>query len=116
MARPRKDKEQVGKPVAFRLPLHEYERFQQKVAESGLTASEFFRRAVIANDTTVIAAPTETAADRRQLFIVSKASNNLNQLAHVMNYARVKGAVDRELCIELLTKLDLISRYLKASL
>ena len=116
MARPRKDKTQVGKPVAFRLPVHEYERFQQKVKESGLTQSEFFRRAVIANETTVIASPAQSETDRRQLFIISKASNNLNQLAYVMNCARLKGDIDRELCVEILAKLDLIYRYLKATL
>ncbi len=116
MARPRKDKSEVGRPVSFRLPLHEYERFAEKVRDSGLTQSEFFRRAVIDNETTVIAAPVQTETERRQLFIVSKASNNLNQLAHVMNYARVKGDIDRKLCIEVMANLDLIARYLKATL
>jgi len=116
MSRPRKEKNEVGKPVSFRLPLDEYERFAQKVKESGLTKSEFFRRAVIANETTVVAAPVQTETERRQLFIISKASNNLNQLAHVMNSARAEKKIDLELCIDLLTQLELISRYLKATL
>lgn len=115
MARPRKDKSQLGKPVAFRLPLHEYERFKQKVKESGLTQSEFFRRAIIDNETTVVAVPVQSETDQRSLFIMSKVSNNLNQLAHVMNAARLKGIIDRELCTDLFAKLDLILRYLKAS-
>lgn len=116
MARPRKDKIAVGKPVAFRLPLDEYERFALKVKESGLSQSEYFRRAIIANEAIIVAARVETEDERRHLFLVQKASNNLNQLAHVMNYARVKGKIDRTLCIELLTRLDLLTHYLRASL
>lgn len=81
-----------------------------------MTPSEFFRRAVIDNETIIVAAPVQTEDERRQLFLISKASNNLNQLAHALNYARVKCLLDRKLCIDLLMKLDIICGYLKTTL
>lgn len=115
MARPKNDRPKLAKIVSARLTDEQNADFLKRLELSGLTESEYIRRAILGDETTIIAAPVQTEADRRQLFIISKASNNLNQLAHVMNYARVKGDIDRDLCIELLTKLDLISRYLKAS-
>lgn len=116
MARPKTDRPKLNKIISLRLTDEQYADFLKNLELSGLKESEYMRRCIIGDETTIIAAPKQTEVDRRHLFINSKASNNLNQLAHVMNYARVKGAIDRELCIDLLTKLDLISRYLKASL
>lgn len=116
MARPKSDKPKLAKVVSARLTDEQSDNFSKRLELSGLNESEYIRRAILGDETIIVAAPVQTEAHRRQLFIVSKASNNLNQLAHVMNSARVKGEIDRALCIDLLSKLDLISRYLKATL
>lgn len=116
MARPKSDKPKLTKIVSARLTDEQNEDFLKRLKLSGLKESEYIRRAILGDETTIIAAPVQSETDRRQLFVISKASNNLNQLAHVMNTARLQGAIDRELCIDLLAKLDRISRYLKASL
>lgn len=115
MARPKVAKTKK-KIVAFRVTEDEENVVLKKLECTGVKVSDYARHAFINSQAEIVAAPVQSEVDRRQLFIISKASNNLNQLAHVMNAARLKGDIDRELCIDLLTKLDLISRYLKASL
>lgn len=116
MARPKSDRPKLTKTISARLTDEQHADFLKKLEPSGLTESEYVRRAILGDETTIIAAPIRTEADRRLLFINSKASNNLNQLAHAVNYARVKGDFDQKLCLDLLIRLDLISRYMKASL
>lgn len=115
MARPKSDRPKLTNTISVRLTDQQHADFLEKLAPSGLSESDWIRRAILANETTIVAVPLQTEPSRRLLFIISKVSNNLNQLAHVMNAARLKGVIDRDLCIELLTKLDLILRYLKAS-
>ena len=116
MARPTTIKPKLTKTMAFRCTDTDYKTADRNLKLAGLKLSEFLRRTLINNETTIMAAPVQTEAERRQLFIISKASNNLNQLAHAMNSARLKGDIDQALCIDLLTKLDLIARHLKATL
>lgn len=115
MARPLSNRPKLTKIISLRLTDEQYADFLKKLDLSGLNESEYMRRAIIGDETTIVAAPVQTETSRRLLFIISKVSNNLNQLAHVINVARLKGVINRELYIELLTKLDLILRYLKAS-
>lgn len=115
MARPKTDGPKLTKIISLRLTDEQYADFLKNLELSGLKESEYMRRCIIGDETTIIAAPKQTEVDLRHLFITSKASNNLNQVAHVINYARVKGTIDRALFIDLIEKLDMILRYLKAS-
>jgi hypothetical protein len=115
MARPKIDRPKLTKTISVRLTDEQHADFLKKLAPSGLNESQWMRRAILANETAIIAAPVQTEADRRLLFINSKASNNVNQLAHAVNYARIKGDLNEKLCLDLLTRLDLILHYMKAS-
>ena len=53
---------------------------------------------------------------REQLFVMSKASINLNQIAHQVNRAHLEGTVSEKLYLETLASLEMIQRYLKATL
>jgi len=106
----------LGKPIAFRLSEADRAAYLEKVARSGLTQSEFFRQAVLTNRTQVIARPVSSADRRRLLYIFNKTSNNLNQIAYRANSKHVRGQLSEATYEELLTQLQMISRYLKCSL
>ena len=89
MARPEKsDAEKLQKTVAFRLTEGDFEQYKMKFSISGLTQSEFFREHVLNNTTKVVAVASKTNASseaKRAVFLLQKASNNINQLAHRAN-------------------------------
>jgi hypothetical protein len=106
----------LGKPIAFRLSPADREAYLAKVAESGLTQSEFFRQVVVANKTTVVAKPKASVDRKRMLHIFAKTSNNLNQIAHRANSEHVQGKLSEATYDQLLYQLQIIARYLKTSL
>jgi hypothetical protein len=106
----------LGKPIAFRLSEADREAYLAKVVASGLTQSEFFRQAVLTNRTQVIARPVSSADRKRLLYIFSKTSNNLNQIAHRANAEHVRGKLSEATYEQLLTQLQMIARYLNSTL
>lgn len=106
----------LGKPIAFRLSEADRAVYLEKVAASGLTQSEFFRQAVLTNRTQVIARPKASDDRKRLLYVFNKTSNNLNQLAHRANSEHVRGKLSEATYEQMLDQLQMISRYLKATL
>ncbi|MFL9996465.1 plasmid mobilization relaxosome protein MobC, partial [Paraburkholderia sediminicola] len=106
----------LGKPIAFRLPEADRAAYLEKVKASGLSQSEFFRQAVLTNRTQVIARPVASGDRKRLLYIFNKTSNNLNQIAHRANSEHVRGKLSEATYEQLLTQLQLIGQYLKATL
>ncbi len=106
----------LGKPIAFRLSDADRAVYMAKVTASGLTQSEFFRQAVLANRTQVIARPVASTDRKRLLYIFNKTSNNLNQIAHRANSEHVCGKLSEATYEQLLTQLQMISRYLKCTI
>ena len=92
----KKEKLEKEKTVtfSFRLPLSAAQKWDEKIALSGLNKSAFFRDAVQQNKTEVIAKPAATADQKRAIFLLQKASNNLNQLAHLANSQRLSGKLN----------------------
>jgi hypothetical protein len=110
--RPRKHADGLAKSVSFRLPPAELATWLAKVEASGLSASDFFRELVLTNRTQVIARARPSADTTRLLFLVNKAGNNLNQLAHRANAAHQAGKVDEATYAGILSELSLIRRAL----
>lgn len=81
MSRP-KDRPLLNRSVAFRLTDADHAAFLAKVKASGRKPSDFFRDCVLTNRTQIIARTPPSKDKKRLLFLYSKASNNLNQLAH----------------------------------
>lgn len=101
--------------------------WKKKIADSSLTASEFFRVAVEQNQTTVVADPTKKEKKpatriaqtrnpdtRRLLFLAAQTSNNCNQLAHAINIAKhAKDGISEKLVESVLQELEEIKRLAK---
>jgi hypothetical protein len=106
----------LGKPIAFRLSEADRAAYLEKVTRSGLTQSEFFRQAVLTNRTRVIARPVDSLERRRLLYIFNKTSQNLNQIAQRANSDHSSGKLSEAAYEQFLNQIQMISRYLKATL
>ena len=112
MARPpKKEETALDTRVGFRLSKSDYEHYLQKVAESGMSASEFFREAVLGNKTEIVVLAPET---RELVYHFAKVGNNLNQLAKRVHEDHAKGVLDGERYDWLNVRLVAIADYLKA--
>jgi Bacterial mobilisation protein (MobC) len=78
----------------FRMSASGAMKWDEKVDRSGMTNSEFFREAVLNNQTTVRARPILHPVTREILHLLSKQSNNINQIARTLNTAKKSGEID----------------------
>lgn len=116
MARPTKPKEHVMETRAFRAPPDLWASFDQKVEQSGLSAAEYFRRAILQDETVIQAVAKKTPVEKALIFLVKQASNNINQIAHALNSAHLEGRISDDLYQRIEASLDMILRHLKATL
>ncbi|CAE6697312.1 hypothetical protein R75483_00662 [Paraburkholderia domus] len=114
MARKPKGQEALTDRVAFRMTAADYAAYKKKVAASGLSPSEFFRDCVLTNRTEIVARQIMDDKRRQALFLLSKASNNINQIAHRANSDHSAGIIDGRAYHDMLNSLNKLSGYLKA--
>lgn len=115
MARPKKDEmERLGKPISFRPTKKDELIIQDKIQQSGLSSSEFFRVCVMNNKTTVLARPKKTQDKAKLLYLFNKTSNNINQIAYKANLAYVEKNINPDLYKNILLELHSLTRYMKA--
>jgi hypothetical protein len=113
MARPSKSvDEKLSKTVAFRLTEGDFDGYQRKFSASGLSQSEFFREHVLTNSTRVLARPTSSAETKRAVFLLQKASNNINQLAHRANSEHVAGVLSEGTFMGIVCQLELLNEFM----
>lgn len=113
MVRPAKDEsEKLSKTVAFRITEGDFVVYKKKFGASGLTQSEFFREHVLTNTTQVIARPVATVEAKRAIFLLHKASNNINQLAHLANSENVSGFLSEGTFKNILSQLERLNDFL----
>lgn len=113
MARPVKsDDEKLSHTVAFRLTDGDFLAYKRKFSASGLTQSEFFREHVLTNTTQVVAKPKASADTKRAVFLLQKASNNINQLAHRANADHLAGILSESSFLAILNQLDQLSSFM----
>lgn len=113
MARPViSDEEKLSRTVAFRLTDGDFLRYKRKFSASGLKQSEFFREHVLCNTTQVVARPVASVDTKRAVFLLQKASNNVNQLAHRANSEYLTGLVSERTYLAILGQLQLLNNFL----
>lgn len=113
MARPSKsDDEKLSHTVAFRLTDGDFLNYKRKFSASGLSQSEFFREHVLTNTTQVIARPTASADTKRAVFLLQKASNNINQLAHRANADHLAGMLSEGTFTAIIGQLEQLNQFM----
>lgn len=71
----------LNKLVQCKLTEDDYNKYIEKVRDSGYTQSEFFRQCVLTNKTEIVDKTISNNLIRQLAWI----GNNLNQVAHVLN-------------------------------
>lgn len=100
--------------VSFRIAEEDIAAYEEKLKNSGVTKSKFFREILFDSNAT-FEAPPKSKDFERLLFLYNKSSNNLNQLAHRVNSAYRKSEVISEsLYIKAVNELVLIRELLLA--
>lgn len=113
MAWPSKtDEEKLSRTVAFRLAQGDYLNYQRKFSSSGLSQSEFFRAHVLTNTTQVVARPGPSTDAKRAVFLLQKASNNINQLAYRANAEHLAGELSEETFLAIAKQLERLNRFM----
>jgi len=107
-----KDKSELTRVYSFRTTEEGGAAWDKKIARSGFSKSEFFRKAVQANQTEVIARPAATRDAKRAVFLLAKASNNINQLAHRANSERRAGKVSETTFAAIFDQLQRLSQFM----
>lgn len=80
-------------PVSFRLPEKNHLDFSQKAAQADMTLTDFLKEAIINNKSIVMKREKEDKDKQHLLFLFSKTSNNLNQLAHRAHIDNQRGVL-----------------------
>ena len=113
MARPSKsDDEKLNRTVAFRLTDGDFLGYKKKFSASGLKQSEFFREHVLSNTTQVVARPVASADARRAVYLLQKASNNINQLAHRANSEHLAGVLSEATFLAIVNQLQQLNQFM----
>lgn len=98
----------------IRLSKDERADFERKQLEAGSPSLAAYLRDCILQSQ-VVAKPRPSADRGRMLFLMNKASNNINQLAHQVNSAHKAGTVNESTYRRILFDLDTLMAYLKAT-
>jgi hypothetical protein len=114
--RPRKLGAGAGKPISFRLAEADHQAYQEKCRAAGLSPSDFFRQCILTNRTEVIAKPQVSKDYGQLLFLYTKASNNINQVALRANSDNRAGKLSESTYEAILNNLETLNLFLKANL
>lgn len=107
-----KDKSELTRVYSFRTTEEGGAAWDKKIARSGYTKSEFFRKAVQDNQTEIVEKPVATRDAKRAVFLLAKASNNLNQIAHRINAEHRAGKLSESTFARILDRLDQLNQLL----
>lgn len=112
VAKAKTDEEKLGKTISFRVLEHVYSDFEVQRIAANMTKSELFRDYIAQNKVQVIARPAPSRDAKRAVFLVQKASNNINQLAHSSNVERLAGRLSEQTFVDINTQLGKIAAML----
>ena len=105
--------ESLSRNFAFRLTEEDAAIWDEKIASSGLSNSEFIREAVIHNKSEVVSAPPPNPVLVRQNYLLAALSRNMNQIAHRLNSDNIIGLVTPAVYVAVLEELQFISIKMK---
>lgn len=71
----------LNKLFQFRVTESDYNKYMEKVIQSGYTQSEFFREVVIKNKTAIV----DKSFSKELIKQLAWIGNNLNQITHALN-------------------------------
>lgn len=112
VAKAKTDEEKLGKTISFRVLEHVYADFENQRKAANMTKSELFRDYIAKNKVHVTARPVMSRDAKRAVFLIQKASNNINQLAHRANAEHLAGVLSEQTFLDVNTQLNQIAAML----
>jgi CRISPR/Cas system CSM-associated protein Csm3 (group 7 of RAMP superfamily) len=100
----------------FRVTEADYAEFDEKLKQTGMTASEFFRDVFLNSKITFNVKQAKPVDYHKLVFIYNKAGNNINQLAHKVNADHRRGIISESIHLKWLNKLASIESLLQAGI
>jgi CRISPR/Cas system CSM-associated protein Csm3 (group 7 of RAMP superfamily) len=100
----------------FRLTEADFAEFDEKLKQTGMTASEFFRDVFLNSKITFNVKQAKPVDYHRLVFIYNKAGNNINQLAHKVNADHRGGLISESVHLKWLNKLASVESLLLAGI
>lgn len=114
MARPPKtEKEKLSEVIAWRVTKTVKDELGEQYKESGLTQSEFLRELLEHRKATIVAKPKSSLDKKKITYLYKKSSNNINQIAHSVNTAKLAGKISEPTFLEVARQLDVLNALLK---
>lgn len=98
--------------VSFRLTDEEYQPIKNAIENSTLTKTEICRAVFLNQQFTFNLKQSKPVDYNKLIFIFNKASNNINQIAKVVNTENQKGTLTDEKFNAILNKLITLESYL----
>lgn len=109
------DEEKKSRTISFRVTDDVYAEFEHQCSTSNISKSELFRDYITKNKLQVIARPGMSRDAKRAVFLVQKASNNINQLAHRANAEHRAGVLSEQTFLAISNQLGQIATMLQDS-
>ena len=103
-------KEKLEHVVTFRLSDSEFAPYKKIIDEGNLNKSKLFREVFIAKSGMIELPKDQGLDNKRLLFLASKASNNINQIARKLNNAYRGGLISEKIYVETLNNLVSLER------
>ena len=100
--------EQMEKYLHFRISEEDYNKVREKADLAGITVSEYCRRTILNKEIVIKQVSREIKElEGARLYLVNKASNNLNQVAKFLNAITLhKIPVDEKILEKLMRDFD----------
>jgi predicted xylose isomerase-like sugar epimerase len=103
-------KEKLTETVSFKLSESQFAPYKAILEATEIKKSKLFREVFIAKAGEVVLSKEQTKDNKRLLFLASKTSNNINQLARQLNKAYRGGIVSESVYVEMLNNLVSIEK------
>jgi len=99
--------------LPIRLSLDERAEWDAKASAAGSPSLTAYLRECVRHSN-VVARPAPSTDRSRMLFLMNKASNNINQIAHQVNTANKSGVINSRTYEQLLAQLSALTEYMRA--
>ncbi|OEF62202.1 hypothetical protein OAA_18540 [Vibrio cyclitrophicus 1F175] len=103
-------KDKLTELVSFRISESEYEPYRLMIENTGIKKSKLMRDVFIAKSGCMVEPKEDPKDKKRLMFLASKTSNNINQLAKKVNQAYRAGVVSERVYRETLNNLISIEK------
>ncbi len=110
------DNEKLVEIVTFRLTKAEFKPYKTMLSQTHISKSKLFRQVFVAKSGDLVLTKEQSQDNSRLVFLASKASNNINQIARKLNRAYRGGIISETTYLTTLNSLISIEQSFCAAI